>query len=179
MPLSDRTLYIFAINERNKLAEMLIFFVQQTKFLADPDKKDEAAERMLGSWYKTREELNRTVPQLCEQYEGMTDPSFRDAVREDVATVIPEFERILLESPGIGAGDALALYDLPETPQEAFALGWNRRHDLAAVVAAEAMGEVPPVLPPVGSAAEEQDSVLPKPAKRVARKKDSINTPGL
>lgn len=46
------------------------------------------------------------------------------------------FEEILLKEGPIGAGDAIALYDLPATTQEAFAAGWNRRHDLAAMTPA-------------------------------------------
>lgn len=46
---------------------------------------------------------------------------------------IEGFEEILLKDGPIGAGDAMALFDLPETTQEAFAAGWNRRHDLAAM----------------------------------------------
>lgn len=50
---------------------------------------------------------------------------------------IAEFERLLLRGDGIGAGDVMALYELPETTQEAFAAGFNRRHEIAAVQAAE------------------------------------------
>lgn len=52
----------------------------------------------------------------------------------DCAGGIQGFEMELLKGDGlIGAGDALALYDLPETVQEAFAAGWNRHVALSAL----------------------------------------------
>ena len=50
---------------------------------------------------------------------------------------IEGFERDLLKgNQKIGGGDVLALYDLPATPQECFAAGWNRRTELNRVQAA-------------------------------------------
>lgn len=51
---------------------------------------------------------------------------------------IEEFERILIAGGAIGAGDALALYGMPDSVQEAFAAGWNRRDELAKQLAADA-----------------------------------------
>lgn len=45
-----------------------------------------------------------------------------------IAAPIQDWEKVLRGS--IGPGDALALYELPETPHEAFAMGFNRAYFL-------------------------------------------------
>lgn len=53
-------------------------------------------------------------------------------------------EAMLLQDGPIGAGDAMAFYEMPETVQEAFAAGWNKHRELAAAMAHEAPEDAAP-----------------------------------
>lgn len=58
---------------------------------------------------------------------------------------IEGFERQVLSGGSrLGGGDAMALYDMPETIQKAFAAGFNRRSEIAELLAEEQKSQVDP-----------------------------------
>lgn len=62
---------------------------------------------------------------------------------ESLPQPIEGFERqVLAHGSRLGSGDAMALYDMPETIQEAFAAGFNRRSEIAELLAEEHKAQV-------------------------------------
>ena len=54
---------------------------------------------------------------------------------------LEDFERVCsVKGARLGGGDAIALYELPLTVQEAFAAGFNRRSEITELLAAEQAG---------------------------------------
>lgn len=100
------------------------------------------AQRMNSAIYQALVEAGLTKG--CPDSQAVVvDHSF--VLRQETApSAIPEWESTLLAGDGIGAGDAMALYDMPETVQEGFAAGWNRRHELAGLVPAAPLPEIHP-----------------------------------
>lgn len=68
---------------------------------------------------------------------------------QSLSQPIEEFERQMLsDGSRLGGGDAIALYEMPETIQEAFAAGFNRRSEIAELLAEEQKARVAAVATP-------------------------------